>query len=48
MAGTLIVAIVHTSPPPVEVSPEYVVPPETTNVSAKSGSGDDRVMVVFV
>jgi hypothetical protein len=47
MAGIEMLAMVQIFPPSEEVSPVYVVPPETPRVDPKVGSADSKVMTVF-
>jgi hypothetical protein len=48
IAGTEIVAIVHTFPPSEDANPVYVVPPDTLRVDPKVVSAAARVMTVFL
>jgi hypothetical protein len=48
IAGTEIVAIVHTFPPSEDANPVYVVPPETLKVDPKVVSAAASVMTVFL
>jgi hypothetical protein len=48
IAGTEIVAIVHTFPPSEDANPVYVVPPDTLKVDPKVMSAAARVMTVFL
>jgi hypothetical protein len=48
IAGTEIVAIVHTFPPSEDANPVYVVPPDKLKVNPKVVSAAARVMMVFL
>jgi hypothetical protein len=48
IAGTEIVAIVHTFPPSEDANPVYAVPPDKLKVDPKVVSAAARVMTVFL